>query len=168
LIFKLIAGFHRPDSGQIDIDAALKNPRDDFPHDTGILIDRPAYISSRSGLENLLQLARINNHIDETRVREEMLSLDLDPESHVKVRRYSLGMKQKLSLAQAFMEDPQLILLDEPFNALDRASVEIVFEKIRAARQRGATVIFTSHNADDVSTLSDRSWRLENGELQQL
>ncbi|MCU1422280.1 MAG: multidrug transporter ATP-binding protein, partial [Microbacteriaceae bacterium] len=114
-----------------------------------------------TGMDNLLELARIRNRIGVREARATMLRVGLDPDIKQKVRSYSLGMKQKLSLSQALMEDPDVLLLDEPFNALDASSVARVKSVLREEKERGTTVLFTSHSNADVGELSDRVYGIE-------
>ncbi|MCZ4066908.1 ABC transporter ATP-binding protein [Microbacterium sp. H37-C3] len=165
VLLKVICGFVTPDSGSVWIDPSLLSSRRTFPERFGIAIDGPAYIPGRTGLQNLLELARIRRQITVEDVRAAMMRVGLDPDAKQKVRNYSLGMKQKLSLAQALMEKPEVLLLDEPFNALDKSSVERVTEILRAERERGTTILFTSHSERDVHTLADEVFRVEEQRL---
>ena len=119
VLFKMIVGLNRPDQGVIELEPSLQGDGRDFPTDVGIVIDRPAYIGGMTGLGNLVDLARIRRLITEGEAAAAMERVGLDPEAPQKVRDYSLGMKQKLSIAQAFMEGQRLLLLDEAFNGLD-------------------------------------------------
>jgi ABC-2 type transport system ATP-binding protein len=155
VLLKLICGFMYPDTGQVIIDPAFLSGNRTYPDRFGITIDGPAYLPQISGYENLRELASIRKRISKHEIRAIMQDLDLDPDSGQKVRNYSLGMKQKLSLAQALMEDPEVLLLDEPFNALDAASVVNVKRILRELREAGKTMIFTSHSSSDITELSD-------------
>jgi ABC-2 type transport system ATP-binding protein len=155
VLLKLICGFMHPDTGQVIIDPAFLSANRTYPDRFGITIDGPAYLPQLSGYENLRELASIRKRISKHEIRAIMQDLDLDPDSGQKVRNYSLGMKQKLSLAQALMEDPEVLLLDEPFNALDAASVVTVKRILRELRDAGKTMIFTSHSSSDITELSD-------------
>ena len=165
VLFRLMCGFARPDSGTITIDPTYLSARRTFPEKFGVLIDRPGYISGATGLDNLLTLAKIRRRIDESKVRETMNVLGLDPALTQKVRHYSLGMKQKLALAQALMEDPDILLLDEPFNALDADTVATVKTLLRSFQQRGGTLVFTSHNPADIPELATQTLTVENGTI---
>ncbi|MGY5765144.1 ABC transporter ATP-binding protein [Brachybacterium sp. DNPG3] len=166
VLFRLLCGFVHPDHGTARIDPRFLGPLDAFPKDFGILIDRPGYIASRSGLDNLLALARIRGLVGPEEVRAAMVELGLDPDNRTRVGRYSLGMKQKLSLAQATMEGQRVLLLDEPFNALDRSSAALVREKLAAHREAGGTLILTSHDDDDLSLLADEIHEIDGGRLE--
>jgi ABC-2 type transport system ATP-binding protein len=155
VLLKLICGFMTPDSGEVWVDPVYLSPRRTFPDRFGITIDGPAYLPGRTGVENLVDLARIRRRIGRAEIRATMERVGLDPDIRQKVRHYSMGMKQKLSLAQALMEQPDVLLLDEPFNALDAESVVRVKEVLREEQARGTTILFTSHSRDDVSDLTD-------------
>ena len=165
VLFKMICGFVRPDAGTIDIDPAFLSHRRTFPEHFGITIDGPAYLPHETGLENLRRLASINKRINLDEVRQSLLDLGLSPDSKQVVRRFSLGMKQKLSLAQAFMEKPAVLLLDEPFNALDEDSVANVKTILRKHKESGTTIVFTSHNRGDIAELSDEVLQISSSSL---
>src|SRR3954452_7362403 len=126
VLFKMICGFIKPDSGEINIHPDFMDIKHDFPKSFGIIIDRPAYISSKTGFENLKRLASIQNKISEEHIKKIMIQVGLDWATKQKVRNYSLGMKQKLSIAQAIMENQEILILDEPFNGLDKNSVTTI------------------------------------------
>jgi ABC-2 type transport system ATP-binding protein len=155
VLFKLICGFLNPTSGEVWIDPALLSPRRTFPDRFGLIINGPAYLGERTGLENLAELAKIRRLVDVRKLRATMLRVGLDAESKQRVRNYSLGMKQKLALAQALMEDPDVYILDEPFNALDASSTTRAKDILRELQASGKTILFTSHNAADIDELSD-------------
>lgn len=165
VLFQLLCGFARPDRGTITIDPAYLSKGRTFPEHFGVLIDRPGYLGGATGLENLLALARIRRVISETKVKETMSRLGLDPTLKQLVRHYSLGMKQKLALAQAVMEDPGVLILDEPFNALDAASVSAVKSLLREFHAGGGTLVFTSHNPGDIPELATRVLTLADGRI---
>lgn len=128
-----------------------------FPAEFGVVIDRPGYISQETGLQNLLRLAEIRKKIGEDDVVRWMGRLGLNPDDRTRVGNYSLGMKQKLSIAQAVMEEQRMLVLDEPFNALDESSSDAVRQIIREHRKSGGTILFTSHSKHDVVELADRT-----------
>lgn len=168
VLFRLLTGFVLPDSGTVTIDPRYRDPRNTFPQEFGIIIDRPGYIAGRTGLDNLLSLAQIRGVIGEAEVRSAMQEFGLDPRLSTKVGRYSLGMKQKLSLVQATMEGQRVLILDEPFNALDRSSSEALRECLLAHREDGGTVILTSHNEQDLDVLADEIHEIDGGTLTQV
>lgn len=154
VLFRLMCGFVTPDEGTVKIDPAYLSVRRTFPERFGVIIDRPGYLAHRTGIENLRELASIRRVIDEEQIRETMVQVGLDPNLRQRVRHYSLGMKQKLALAQALMEQPDVLILYEPFNALDERSVATTKHILRALHERGATIVFASHNRADVEQLA--------------
>jgi ABC-2 type transport system ATP-binding protein len=165
LLFRMMCGFVTPDEGEIWVDPRYLPPKRDYPDRFGIIIDRPGFVQHLSGLANMELLANIRRRIGREEIIRFMADFGLDPTLKQKVRHYSLGMRQKLALVQAFMESPDVVILDEPFNALDADSVAHVREQIAQFHQRGGTVIFTSHNAVDIDTLADSVVEVRDGEL---
>lgn len=153
VLLRMMCGFTKPDSGVITINEKYLSRGRTFPEKFGIVIDRPGYLAGQTGLSNLLELARIRNQIDESRVRETMIRVGLDPDIRQKVGNYSLGMKQKLGLAQALMEHPEVLILDEPFNALDVASAAALKDILLEFISSGGTLVYTSHDSSDLSSV---------------
>lgn len=168
ILFKLLCGFLLPDTGQVIVDDEFKERGDTFPTGFGVLIDRPGFLGGSTGLDNLLQLAKIRGVIGRDEVITAMHRVGLAPEARQKVRNYSLGMKQKLALAQSFMEGQQVLLLDEPFNALDRTSVQQIRDLLLELHAEGRTIILTSHNQEDIDILCDEVWQLDDRSLVQV
>lgn len=158
--------FVRPDAGTVTIDGAYLSKDRVFPEGFGVLIDRPGYVPSQTGLQNLLSLAKIRRVVDERKVRETMELVGLDPDLPQKARHYSLGMKQRLGLAQAVMEDQPVLVLDEPFNALDEQSVVAMRGLLRGLVEGGRTLVMTSHQREDIETLCDQAYRVRRGRLE--
>lgn len=156
VLLKLLCGFLRPDAGEVRIDPAYLAGGRTFPDRFGVIIDGPAYLPGLSGERNLLELARIRGRVGLDEVRETLTAVGLTVGSKQRVRSYSSGMKQKLAIAQAIMENPAVLILDEPFNALDEASVAAVKSILAAEKARGTTILFTSHNRDDFDELCDQ------------
>lgn len=161
VLFKMIVGLQRPDFGSIRLDQSLRSPRADFPTEVGVVIDRPAYLGHLTGLENLLDLARIRRVIGPDEAAAAMERVGLDPSLKQKARNYSLGMKQKLSIAQAFMEGQKMIILDEAFNGLDDSSVERIRTLLHELREEGRTVLLTSHNQADIDAVCQNVWKID-------
>ncbi|EFU40544.1 ABC transporter related protein [Paenibacillus vortex V453] len=160
VLFKMICGFIRPDAGEIIINPAYRDKQSMFPKNFGIVIDRPGYISGITGFENLKRLARIQQLISDQEIRQAMTLVGLDPETKQKVKNYSLGMKQKLALAQAIMENQDVLILDEPFNALDIDSVHSIRQLLLRFKDEGRTIILTSHNQEDINILCDHVFQI--------
>lgn len=166
VLFKILCGLEKPDQGMISVRGKIvgKNGRD-FPENVGVFINAPAFIGIYSGLQNLKFLAEIQNRIGEREIREAMSKVGLDPNDKTRVHNYSLGMKQKLGLAQAIMEGQDILVLDEPFNALDYRTYEDVKELIRLFKEEGKTIFLTSHDFKDIEDLCDDIYVIEEGEL---
>ncbi|NLI89739.1 MAG: ATP-binding cassette domain-containing protein [Epulopiscium sp.] len=162
VLFKLICGFMLPDKGNIYIDGVELNRDNRFPTNFGAIIDRPGYIDDISGFDNLKHLASIQNKIDDQKIEATMNLLGLNPKSETKVKNYSLGMKQKLAICQAIMEDQSVLILDEPFNALDFDSVGKVRHLLKDFKQEGKTILLTSHNKEDIDAVCDKVYRINN------
>lgn len=155
VLFKLIAGLYSPDAGDVFIRGERLGDKIDFPDNVGILVDTPGFIEVISGFENLRLLAEFKNRIDHQKIRTAMNELGLDPDEKKRVKNYSLGMKQKLGIIQATMEGQDIVLLDEPFNALDESSNHYLYDLIKRLKSENATVLLTSHNQDDLDFLCD-------------
>lgn len=162
VLLKLMCGLTVPDRGTVSVDPRFLSIGRTFPESFGITIDGPAYLPNRTAEQNLLQLAAIQNVIGTREVREAMVMVGLHPGPRQKVRAFSMGMKQKLSLAQAFMENPEVLLLDEPFNALDADSIVRIKEILFRFKSSGKTIVFTSHSPQDVNDLSDQVFEIAN------
>lgn len=162
----MICGFILPDEGEIIIAPAYRDKQTNFPKNFGIIIDRPGYIASKTGYDNLKRLADIQQLISDEEIRQAMTLVGLNPNSTQKVKHYSLGMKQKLSLAQAIMENQDVLILDEPFNALDIDSVQNIRNLLLQFKQEGKTIILTSHNKEDIDLLCDQVFRIRNRKLE--
>ena len=162
VLLRLLCGFLRPDSGSISVDPAISPEGRTFPDGFGITIDGPAYIAGLSAEQNLLRLAAIRRRIGIEEIRATLASVRLQSTGRSAVRTFSSGMKQKLSLAQALMEDPKVLLLDEPFTALDTESVAVVKDVLRERVAQGVTVLLTMHGEADFLAECDGVLRIEN------
>lgn len=165
VLFKLLCGFMRPDSGEVLVRGERIGERFDFPSDVGVLINEPGYIEVYSGFDNLKFLAQINNTIGDTQIIDAMKLVKLDPASKKKVKEYSMGMKQKLGIAQAIMENQDIIILDEPFNGLDFETSNDIRAAIIALNKAGKTILLTSHIHSDIETLCDEVYIILDTEL---
>lgn len=168
VLFRLLCGFTLPTTGEVKIHAFYRPSGTEFPQNFGVIIDGPGYVGHWSGLRNLLSLAAIRKLVDGDAVRQTMRRVGLDPDSTMPVSRYSMGMKQKLALAQAVMEGQQVLVLDEPFNALDVDAADMLSQLLNDHREQGGTVLFTSHRNDDIQKLSDTTFRINDGRLEEL
>ena len=165
VLFQVICGFLTPDSGTVRVRGETLGGNRDFPENMGVLINSPGFISLDTGLQNLRYLAGIRGVIGDREIRDAMKKVGLDPDDRTRVEHYSLGMKQKLGLAQAIMEGQDILILDEPFNALDYKTYNDVKEIMRALQAEGKTILMTSHNYEDIETLCNEVYVLEEGTL---
>ncbi|MGN1160524.1 MAG: ATP-binding cassette domain-containing protein [Lachnospiraceae bacterium] len=165
VFFKCICGILAATGGQITIDGKRIGKDMEFYNGLSYLIDGPGYIPYYSGYKNLCLLAAIKNKIGKEDVKKAISAVGLNPDDRRPVRKYSLGMKQRLGLAQAFMENPPLIVLDEPMNSLDRSGVQLMRQMILEKRSQGATILISSHNEEDIRILCDSIYEMENGQI---
>ena len=165
LLMKCICGFIRPNEGHIYVRDKEIGKDIDFTPDTGIIIETPGFIPYYSGYRNLKVLAAINNRISRKDIANAMYQVGLDPTMKRRVATYSLGMRQRLGIAQAIMEDPSLIILDEPFNGLDKHGVEEMREYFLSLKKKGKTILLTSHNTEDIEYLCDTVVEMDHGKF---
>lgn len=169
VLFRMICGFTEPDEGSIVIDPEFLSADATYPAEFGIIIDGPGYLPFARGIENLERLASIRGVASTKDIEDAMRLVGLDPSLKQRVRNYSLGMKQKLAIAQAIMEDQKVLLLDEPFNGLDRDSTMRIRNLLTNLRdEQGRTIIFTSHIKEDIDALADTVYEVNNYQLQQV
>jgi len=165
MLMRLISGLIRPTNGTVSIDGKVLSKDISFPPSIGTLIENPAFLDGYSGFENLRILASIHNRITSENIKATISAVGLDPESHKAYRKYSLGMKQRLGIAAAVMEHPELILLDEPTNALDVDGVAMVKEIIQKEKDRGALIILCCHDSEGLNALADEVYHIQEGKL---
>ncbi|HHU18989.1 MAG TPA: ABC transporter ATP-binding protein [Bacilli bacterium] len=166
MLMRLISGLILPTGGTIKIDDKLLGKEITFPESIGILLENPAFLDSYSGFQNLKMLASIRDQIDDDQINQTLKFVGLNEESaKKKYKKYSLGMKQRLGIAGAIMEQPDIVILDEPTNSLDTSGVELVKEIVRHEKERGAVVIIACHDADILDELADEIYYLEEGSL---
>ena len=166
MLMRAICGLITPDSGIIDIDGKILGKDEMFPPSIGILIENPSFISNYTGFENLKTLASIRERIDDNKIRQTLTEVGLEPDDKRTFKKYSLGMKQRLGIAAAIMEDPDIIILDEPINALDDSGTEQVRQILMKHKQRGALIIIACHDADELEFLSDEIIEIAEGKIQ--
>lgn len=163
MLMRLISGLIRPTRGSVYIDDKQLGKDIDFPPSIGVLIENPAFLPNYTGLQNLELLARIQARADQAQIRQTISDVGLQPNDKRKCRKYSLGMKQRLGIAAAVMEQPDLIILDEPTNALDEEGVERICQIIRRERDRGALIIMACHDARILESVSDMIYTVVDG-----
>ena len=165
MLMKCICGFVPVTSGTITV-AGKKVGKDvDVPHNMGIIIETPGFLNSYSGYNNLKFLAGINKKIGKDRIMEVMELVKLDPHNKKHVGKYSLGMRQRLGLAKALMENPDILILDEPMNGLDQSGVDEMRGVLSSLAKGGTTIIMANHNAEDIELLCDTVCEMELGKL---
>ena len=168
VMFKCICGFLQPTSGKVFVGGKQIGKDVDFPEDLGLIIETPGFLPNLTGLKNLESLAALNNRIDLKQVAETIRRVGLDPLSDKPVGKYSLGMRQRLGIAQAIMESPKLLILDEPMNGLDKHGVAEMRELFRSLATDGRTILLASHNITDIETLCDTVCEMDAGEMTML
>ena len=165
VLFKCICGFLLPTRGSIFVDYEQVGKDMDFPEDMGIIIETPGFLPALTGFKNLQLLASLRRKIGDKEIRQTIKQVGLDPDMKKHVAKYSLGMRQRLGIAQAIMEDPSLLILDEPFNGLDKQGVRDMRVLIKGLREKGKTILLASHNAGDIDELCDTVCEMEAGVL---
>ena len=165
MLMRAICGLITPDSGIIDINGKILGKDISFPESIGVLIENPAFIGNYTGFKNLKVLASIQNRIGDEQIRKALEDIGLDPDDKRTYRKYSLGMKQKLGIAAAVMENPDIIILDEPINALDDVSVEKVHDILEEQKKRGAVIIIACHDKEELDQLSDEIIEISDGRI---
>ncbi len=163
VLFKLICGLLRPTTGTITVQGKQLGKDCDFAPDVGVLIETPSFISYESGFRNLRDLAAIRKKITPEEIRAAIRSVGLDDTDKKWVGKYSLGMRQRLGIAQAIMEHPALLILDEPMNGLDRGGVEEMRKLFGSLRDNGTTILLASHTAEDIDLLCDMVYEVSDG-----
>ena len=155
MLMRVVCGLISATEGTVEIDGKILGKDMSFPESVGMLIENPAFINNYTGFKNLQVLASIQNRIGDKEIREALLQVGLEPDDKRTFRKYSLGMKQKLGIAAAFMEQPDIIILDEPINALDEAGANQVHEILKEQKERGALIIIACHDKEELEMLSD-------------
>lgn len=163
MLLRSIAGLIKPTHGTVYVDGQILYKDISFPPERGIIIEKPDLLEQLSGLENLKFLAEIKNIVSEEQIIEFMKMFSLDPHSKKPLKKYSLGMKQKIGIIQAIMENQKLLILDEPFNALDESTVIILRDLFKEYKNEDKLLIITSHHADDINFLCDEIISLQEG-----
>ncbi|MCQ2534136.1 MAG: ATP-binding cassette domain-containing protein [Clostridia bacterium] len=165
MLMKSICGLTSLTSGSIIIDNKRIGIDVEIPESIGVIIEVPGFIPYFSGFENLRYLANLTKKADSNRIREVLKIVNLDPDSKKHVSKYSLGMRQRLGIAQAIMDNPDILLLDEPMNGLDNDGVEEVKKLLKSFKQQGKTIILASHHMEDIDELCDEVFKMDKGEI---
>lgn len=168
MLMKCICGFVKPTSGEIIVSGKRIGKDCDFPDNTGIIIETPGFIPYYSGYKNLKLLADLRGKITKDDIRKTMEQVGLDPNLKRHVRKYSLGMRQRLGLTQAIMENPDLLILDEPMNGLDKEGVADMRQYLLNLKEQGKTILIASHSAEDIDVLCDTVYEMDKGRLEKI
>lgn len=165
MLLRAISGLINLDSGSIFIDGEKLHDKIEFPPETGIVIENMELLPECSAKRNLQMLAKIKNIADEKDISFSLERVGLDSDSDKKVKKFSLGMKQRLNIAQAIFENQKIILLDEPTNALDEEAVQLIYKIIREEKSRGATIIVATHHKEDLKEVCDVILKIAEGKI---
>ena len=166
VLFKCICGLMHPEEGVILVNGKRVGRDVDMPEDIGAIIEAPGFLPNYSGYKNLRFLANIRRKIGTEEILNVLKTVGLDPESRKHVGKYSLGMRQRLGIAQAIMEDPEILILDEPMNGLDNAGVQDIRALLLELKAQGKTILLASHNHEDIAALCDTVHEMDGGVLE--
>ena len=165
VLFKCICGLMHPEEGVILVNGKRVGRDVDMPENIGAIIEAPGFLPNYSGYKNLRFLANIRRKISKEEILNVLKTVGLDPESRKHVGKYSLGMRQRLGIAQAIMEDPEILILDEPMNGLDNAGVQDIRALLLELKAQGKTILLASHNHEDIAALCDTVHEMDGGVL---
>ena len=165
VLMKCICGFLPVTSGRIRVNGKRIGIDIDFPESMGVIIETPGFLTNISGMRNLEILAGLQNKIGREGIRDAILKAGLDPDLKKAVSKYSLGMRQRLGIAQAIMEDPEFLILDEPFNGLDKYGVADIRKLLLGLKAQGKTILLASHNSEDIRILCDKVYEMDGGRI---
>ena len=168
VLMKCILGFIPVSEGEIRVWGKRIGKDADMPPDTGVIIEYPGFLPNYSGYANLKYLADIRKKVGRDEVMEAIMRVGLDPASRKPVGKYSMGMRQRLGLAQALMEKPKLLILDEPMNGLDNQGVGDMHELLLSLKKEGITILLASHNEKDIDLLCDHVFAMDRGKMTQM
>ena len=168
VLLKIICGLISPDEGSVHVRGKQIGKEIEFPPDMGIIIETPGFLSYQSGYANLAYLASIRRKIGRNEIHDIMRKVGLDPKLRKSVGKYSLGMRQRLGIAQAIMENPSILILDEPMNGLDKEGVAEMRELFMQLRTEGKTILFASHIRDDIELLCDTVHEIDKGVMHEV
>lgn len=165
MLMKCITGFVKPTQGEVIFDGKKIGQEIDFPKNTGIIIETPSFVPYYSGYKNLLELASLQKKVGKSEVEDVLKKVGLYEARNKLVRKYSLGMRQRLGIAQALMENPDTLILDEPMNGLDNECVALVRGIFAELKAQGKTILLVSHNAEDIRVLCDVIYEMDKGQI---
>lgn len=165
VLFKIICGLYYPTSGSVLVDGVDIHKKDVFPNDMRVLIEKPNFLPNLTGLENLKLLASIQNKITEEDIILILDKLNLKKDMNKLYHKYSLGMKQKLAVAQVFMENPKMMIFDEPFNGIEEKTVEVIKKILLEEKKIGKIILISSHIKEDIEELADTIYFVDAGSV---
>lgn len=165
VLMKCILGLLTPDSGEITVRDQRIGKDVDFAVDIGFILENPGFLAHETAFVNLKYLASIRRQVGVERIKECIRIVGLDPDSRKKVGKFSMGMRQRLGIAQAIMEHPYILMLDEPMNGLDNLGVSEIRDMLKAIKQEGRTIFLASHNREDIEMLCDKVYEIDGGIL---
>ena len=168
VLMKCICGFLPVTEGLVKVGGKYIGREIDFPESIGVIIDTPGFLANLSVRRNLEILAGLRGNLKREDITEVLLRVGLNPDLKKPVSKYSLGMRQRLGIAQAIMEEPEFLILDEPFNGLDRHGVEEIRRLILKEKEKGKTILLASHNSEDIRILCDRVYGMDAGVLREV
>lgn len=168
VLMKCICGFLPVTEGTVKVGGKYIGKEIDFPESLGVIIETPGFLANLSGRRNLEILASLRGKLKRADITAALLRVGLDPALKKPVAKYSLGMRQRLGIAQAIMEDPELLILDEPFNGLDKHGVAEIRELILKEKEMGKTILLASHNSEDIRILCDRVFEMDAGVMREV
>lgn len=168
VLMKCICGFLPVSGGTVQVGGKYVGTEVDFPESLGVIIETPGFLTNFSGRKNLEILAQLRGKITGSDITWVLRQVGLDPEMKKPVSKYSLGMRQRLGIAQAIMEDPELLILDEPFNGLDHHGVEEIRKILLEQKKQGKTILLASHNQEDIRILCDRVFEMDGGVMREV
>lgn len=165
---KCICGLLYPQAGTVTVGGKVVGKDVDYPENVGFIIETPGFLPRYSGLKNLKYLASVRGKVKEDEIRKYMELVGLNPDDKKHVGNYSLGMKQRLGIAQALMENPDILILDEPMNALDNNGVEEIRTVLLKMKEQGKLIIIASHVRDDIDILCDEVYGIDAGIMKKI
>lgn len=165
MLMRLVSGLIRPGRGSVEMNGKILGKDITFPESIGLFLENPAFLGGYSGFQNLKMLASIQKRVSDTQICDVLSSVGLDPQDNKKYRKYSLGMKQRLGIAAAIVEEPEIVILDEPTNSLDTDGIELLKTILIRQRERGALVIISCHDLSILQAMSDEIFLLESGRI---
>ena len=168
VLLKIICGFYKPTSGTVILDGKDYLNSNEFPEDTRALIEKPKFLPDLTGYENLELLASIQNKIGKKEIDDIIDKMNLKTEANKKYSKYSLGTKQKLGIAQVLMENPKMIILDEPFNGVENSTADKIRDLLREEKKQDKIIIIASHIKEDIYKLADTVFVVDGGNIKEI